>query len=480
MVNHTYDEKISAWLESNRERIMEQWMNLVRIPSVHGEAKPGAPFGEACAQAVKTAADYFAQQGISVRLGENNTYALAHIGEGEKTICLFGHSDVVPAGDGWIFTEPFQPVIKEGMLIGRGCSDNKSGVVASLCVLSMLKELNIPLHNRIQAYVGSNEESGMADIEVFVKNEAMPDLSLVPDSGFPCSLGEKGILRMWTKCGKPLSTILDMRGGNAFNIVLDHVDTVLAPNAALAAELQEKCAGDIAYTLQVEADGTILLGADGVAQHAAHAQSAINATWLTAKLLADCENLNAQDRQIMQTVAELLAGYDGAPLGIAHSDEDFGILTAANGMVAVEDSFLKVSLDIRYGASLDPEKLETGLYTAWEAAGWQIVYMNNRPGFRVDPQSPVPEMLKGIYHQLSGNENGFYFMQGGTYSRYLKNAFTVGTCIRAAGREPLGSFLPKGHGGAHQRDEAIDIEGFFLAIRTLAHYVLACDEHLSK
>ena len=40
-------------------------------------------------------------------------------------------------------------------------------------------------------------------------------------------------------------------------------------------------------------------------------------------------------------------------------------------------------------------------------------------------------------------------------------------------------FLPTGHGGAHQRDEAIDIESFFLGVRILAHYVLACDAHLN-
>lgn len=479
MINQAYDEKMVAWLESNRNRIMEEWMDLVRIPSVRGEAELDAPFGAACAQAVKAAAHSFSRRDIPVCFGEEYRYALAHIGTGDKCIGLFGHSDVVPVGDGWLFTQPFEPAVKDGMLIGRGARDNKSGIVASLCVLAMLKECGIPVHSRIQAYIGSNEESGMADMLTFVEKEAMPDLCLVPDSQFPCSLGEKGILRMWAKCDRPLTAIEDMQGGDAFNTVLDRVKTVLSPNSKLALELQEKCAKASEYTLQTEPNGRILLTAVGVAQHAAYPKGAVNATWLTAKLLASCENLPVQDREILQTVADYLTGFDGKALGIAHSDEDFGDLTAANGMVAVDAGHLKVSLDVRYGAALAPDQLEAGLYAAWQSSGWQIVSMDNRPGFRVAPESPVPHMLKGIYQTLTGSDKPFYFMQGGTYSRYLNNAFTVGTCALHADREPVGGFLPKGHGGAHQRDEAIDIEGFFLAVRVLAHYVLACDAHLN-
>lgn len=481
MINKSYDEKICAWLDANRDCIIQEWMDLVRIPSVKGEAQPGAPFGVQCAEAVRVAADNFARRGIAVRIAPENRYAIAQIGSGEKCISIFGHSDVVPAGDGWLFAQPFDPVIKDGMLIGRGASDNKSGVMASLCVLSMLKECGVPIHNRIQAFVGSNEESGMDDIAEFVKQESMPDICLVPDSGFPCSLGEKGILNMWAKCDRPFSAILDMQGGNAFNIILDRVTTRIAPNDALENELKEKCAGSKEYELQVEADGTICLQAIGVSQHAAYpTKSSVNATWLTAKLLCSCENLPEGDKEILRTPESFFGTFHGEGLDIRHSDPEYGDLTAANGMVTVEDGCMKASLDVRYGAGIEPDKLEALLHKRWQERGWKIVFLKNSPGFRVDRHSPVPELFKGIYKELSGNENSFYFMQGGSYSRYLKNAFTVGCCIIPADKERPGQFIPAGHGGAHQRDEAISIEGFFLAVRVLAHYVIACDEYLKK
>ena len=185
MIDQVLDQSIRQWLKEHREEILQQWMDLARIPSVRGEAELFAPFGKECARAVHQAADYYRAADIPVRVEEGVHYALADLGEGDTTIALFGHSDVVPAGDGWLYTEPFEPVIRDGYLIGRGVGDNKSGVMASLGALRVLKDCKIPLKSRVRAFIGSNEESGMGDIAVFLKKEEMPTLSLVPDSAFP-------------------------------------------------------------------------------------------------------------------------------------------------------------------------------------------------------------------------------------------------------------------------------------------------------
>lgn len=477
MVNQALDAQFSAWLEKNRQRILENWMALVRIPSVQSAPAPDAPYGIPCAQALAKAAELFAGRGMDVRINKEGGYALASCGNGEKTIGLFGHSDVVPAGDGWQFTQPFEPVIQNGMLIGRGAYDNKSGVVASLCVMEMLRACGIKLNSRLQAFVGSNEESGMGDIAAFVQNEAMPDLSLVPDSQFPCGLGEKGILRMWAKCGRTLTAVREFKGGNAFNIVLDQVDAVVDYSEALAAELESKCTEG--YSFCVQADG-IHLSAQGVAKHAAYPEGGVNAVWLLAKLLASCEALPESDRVIFGTVEAFLSSHWGEGIGIAHTDSHFGRLTAVCGMVKVEDGHLMVSIDSRYGTEVDPDALERQLYTCWGEAGWEITHMENRAGYLVEEASPVPGMLTDIFRTMSGRDASCYYMSGGTYGRYLKNAFVVGTNTIHADRSGPGMVMPAGSGGAHQRDEAIDIEAFFLGVRVLAQYVLACDQFLSN
>lgn len=478
MINKRYDEKMTAWLEQNREKILNMWMDLIRIPSVHSAPEPKAPFGPNCARALKTSCDYLKSLNVSVTHNEDAGYLFADYGNGPHSIGLFAHSDVVPVGDDWLYTNPFEPIIRDGMLIGRGSGDNKNGIIASWCILAMLQACDIPVKNRVRVVVGSNEESGMKDIEAYVQNESMPDICLVPDTNFPCALGEKGILRLWAKCDRPLKAIRSMKGGDAFNVVLDRVDTVLEPNEALALELQQRCAGDNRFTLTVNPDGTICLQATGIAKHAAGPQNSLCATWLTTQLLAACEALPSDDRQILSDVANYLQDYYGEALGIAHNDSRFGNLTCANGMVDLEDGHLKVSLDIRYGTEQAPDELEQKLHRAWNHAGFRIVYMDNRPGYTTDPDSPVPAALTAVAEELSGHSMTCSLMQGGTYGRYLKNAFPVGTRISHINTPSAERFLPEGHGGAHQRDEAVDIESFFLGIRILAHYVLTCDELL--
>ena len=476
-MNQVLDARFAAWLEDHRGQILQDWMDLVRIPSVQGEAAPGAPFGAECARALAKAAENFESRGFATRLEKNGGYAIASWGEGEKTIGMFGHSDVVPTGDGWLYTQPFEPLIKDGMLIGRGSSDNKSGVMASLCIMEMLRDCDVKLHSRLQAFVGSNEESGMGDIAAYAERETMPDLCLVPDSQFPCGLGEKGILRMWAKCQKKLTAVRNVCGGDAFNIVLDRATAELERDDALFAQLQADCA-DSGCTVEMTPNG-IRVEAVGVAKHAAYPDGGVNAAWLLAKLLAGCEALPQTDREIFATLEAFQASHWGEGFGVQHEDSHFGRLTAVCGMVKVEDGHLMVSIDSRYGTECDGAVLENTLVRRWQEAGWDTVYMENRQGYLVDESSPVPAMLTALYRQMTGRENGCYYMSGGTYGRYLRNTFIVGTYALPADRAP-GMVMPAGHGGAHQRDEAIDIEGFFLAVRILAQYVLACDRLLQE
>lgn len=478
MISKVYDEKIRAWIGEHREEILQKWMELIRIPSLSGEPEENAPYGKACAEALRKAAGFFAEKGFSVRLEEKYGYGLARFGDGERTIGLFAHCDVVPTGDGWMYTEPFVPVIRDGLLFGRGASDNKSGVMASLCIMSMAKELNIPLKSSIRTFLGTNEESGMADVEAFVRNEKMPDLSLVPDSSFPCSLGEKGILRIWMQCGTELTEIRDFRGGSAFNIVLDRAEVILAPNAALEAELREKIAGNEAYTLNADEDGTLLFAAAGIAKHAAHPAGSVNATWLAASMLSSCGALCESDRNAMAQAAAYFASPWGEGFGISHEDAHFGKLSAVNGMAKVEEGKLSLSLDVRYGTSFCPNELEEKITRATEENGWKITELINRPGFIVDAESPVPETMKNLYREMTGTEKELFYMDGGTYARYLKNAFAVGTWADDPDRQTPRAQLPPEHGGAHQRDEAVDLAGFFQAVRLLMHAVIACDEEM--
>lgn len=61
---------------------------------------------------------------LSIRFGPDAT-------EAAPGILMLGHSDVVPAGEGW-HADPFNPRVADGWLTGRGAADMKGGIAAAL------------------------------------------------------------------------------------------------------------------------------------------------------------------------------------------------------------------------------------------------------------------------------------------------------------------------------------------------------------
>ena len=479
MIDKNIDALFTQWLENNKDKIVEKWIELAKIPSITSEKAEKAPFGVECARALNYAASLFSSEGIESKVYDDGGYALVHYGEGEKTIGLFSHSDVVPVGDGWLFTEPFNPVIKDGSLIGRGVEDNKSGIIASLCLIKFLKDSGINLGSQIDAFIGSDEECGMKDMLAYLAEQKMPDISFVPDADFPCSTGEKGICHLWAKSVKTLRDIKKITAGEAFNIVLDKIEAEIVYSEDLYNELKEKLSGNEKITLSAD-ENTIVLLAKGISKHASIPEGSENAALTLFSLLSECENLCECDRAILKNAAEALSCYYGKGLNILHEDPNFGKTTCTNGMVKIEDEKLMVSFDIRYGDTMDASLLESNSAEALDRLGFEVVYKDNSPGFSIDKDSKIPEVLEGIFAEITGEYQKSVLMSGGTYARKLKNAFSLGTSVILPDRKDKVLQMPDGHGGPHQRDERIDIDGFFTAVRILIHYVIESDKIINN
>lgn len=68
--------------------------------------------------------------------GRSNLFA--SVGPSDAPAILFlGHSDVVPAGDGWA-TDPFVPDVKGGLIVGRGATDMKGGLAAIIAAMGAI------------------------------------------------------------------------------------------------------------------------------------------------------------------------------------------------------------------------------------------------------------------------------------------------------------------------------------------------------
>lgn len=70
-----------------------------------------------------------------------------------------GHFDVVPVGDGWT-VDPFGALIREGKMYGRGVSDQKAGIAASIFAIEAIRRAGLRLQGTVEQSGSVDEESG--------------------------------------------------------------------------------------------------------------------------------------------------------------------------------------------------------------------------------------------------------------------------------------------------------------------------------
>ena len=126
-------------MQINENSLIEDLSAMVRTPSVNpfGTADPKHPAEEAMAQLLESR---MRELGLEVESadvadGRRNVWGrLKGRGSG-PTIMLAGHLDTVGVGG---YDEPFDPVIKDGCIYGRGSCDMKAGLAAYLEVMRLL------------------------------------------------------------------------------------------------------------------------------------------------------------------------------------------------------------------------------------------------------------------------------------------------------------------------------------------------------
>ena len=97
----------------------------------------------------------------SMRFGDVDNLWARH-GDGAPLLLLLGHTDVVPTGplDEWS-SPPFEPVIRDGHLYGRGAADMKGGVAAMVTAAERFVERR-PDHGGSLALLLTSDEEGPA------------------------------------------------------------------------------------------------------------------------------------------------------------------------------------------------------------------------------------------------------------------------------------------------------------------------------
>jgi len=181
------------YIESNRDRFLEELFELLRIPSVSADPAFAGDV-QKCAELV--AKQLEAAGGENVEIIPTEGYPVVYgekmVGPDVPTVLVYGHYDVQPADPLDLWDAPaFEPVIKktdihpEGAIFARGACDDKGQFFMHVKALEAMVQSNA-LHCNVKFMIEGEEEVGSEHLDAFLethREKIAADIVLVSDTG---------------------------------------------------------------------------------------------------------------------------------------------------------------------------------------------------------------------------------------------------------------------------------------------------------
>lgn len=437
---------LAAALERQRAPLLEAIKSLVRIPSVIEEGAPDAPFGRPIEAALRTVLDIAAGLGFRTVYGGGGAYGYAEVGSGPRIAAVLGHVDVVPAGSrsDWQ-SDPFEPLVLAGRLYGRGVQDDKGPTLAALFGAHALMETGAQFEKRLRFIFGTDEENLWRCMQSYLAQEELPALGFAPDSRFPLTYAEKGLLQATLE--GPNDSRVQLAGGTAFNAVAD-----MAEYHGPDAEQVSFALARLGYTHERLSTGIRVIGK---AAHAQVPEEGLNAICGLA--------LGLHAAGIHSRCIDFLAdrvGEDPFGLRIFGDVQDFdtGRLKFTIGMIETAETE-RLSVDLRLPASADKERIAAQLQRLAAAYGLNYCQHNWLAPIHIPRDSFLVRTLLAAYREVTGDMTPPDYSGGATYARAIPNCVAFGAVF--PGREKMG----------HLPNENILLEDLYRAMEIYARAI---------
>lgn len=446
------DAKLNAIIESMHDEMIDTLQKWIRVPSVKGEAAPGAPFGKEVRSMLDMALADCEQMGFKTQ-NFDGYIAHADLGEGsdEDALAILAHLDVVPEGDGWKYP-PYSAVIENGRMYGRGTSDDKGPAVAALYAMKAVKDAGIPLRRKVRLILGCDEESGWEDIAHYNKVATMPRMGFSPDASYPIINIEKGICRLGLHgvLSNEGLQVIAFNNGERPNVIPGRASALVAGDAATVAQAEAAAKKlDIPAEVQLTDKG-VSITVTGISGHAAYPETARNAN---GEMLLLLRELGVQG-DLCLLADKIGLDYKGEGLEISVSDGISGYLTCNLGIIRAGEGGVYATLDIRYPVMTNPDMIIKNVSAS--LPGMRVEAMEVKEPHHVPAGSELVQNLLDAYHEVTGYERKCLYTGGGTYARSLQEGVA------------FGASFPQDEDLAHQANEYADIEGLYKNIKIFA------------
>ena len=465
--NEKHTKQISEYIDNRKNEMLADIARLIAIPSVRGEAEADAPFGKYPKAALKEALSICEKYGFKPKCIEN-AIGYADMNDGELELGILAHMDVVPAADGWI-SDPFEMTEKDGIIYGRGVSDDKGPAIAALYAMRAIKECGIKLKKNVRLILGSDEECGSGDLKYYFDNEKAPAYCFSPDAEFPLINTEKG--RFAPRFSASVNDgegikprVVYFNSGSAVNAVPHFAEMKLfgAEGASVesACEAVTKKTG-VTFTVSYEND-TVTVQAKGKAAHASLPTDGCNAltgmlTLINMLALPACEGT-----KIFEALNKLFphGECDGSSMGLAMNDSVSGALTLSLNVLKFDGNSFDGYFDSRMPVCADDIDVVSLTREKLSEYGIMITEENRTLSHHVDESLPFIRTLLSSYEKFTGKKGECMAIGGGTYVHEIKNGVAFG-CI-----------MPEIDTRMHGANELMPVEDLLISAKIFANAII--------
>lgn len=484
-------------IDEYQEQMIQMLQELVSIKSVEDKPLPNAPFGKGVADAFsymlrKAEMDGFETENVDNYGGhiEFGGYLTDEVGDiiatSDEIMGIIGHLDVVPEGTDWAF-DPYSGQVVDGKIYGRGTTDDKGPIVAVYFAMKALKDSGFIPAKKVRLILGLDEETNWKGMEYYLSKVKPPTFGFTPDAEYPAIHGEKGILvfDLAKKLGKTIQKGLELRtikGGNAANMVADHVRAVVRADKMevyekvkeLAAQYRnENCTveGQKAYGAKLNCKGigkSLEITVQGISAHGARPETGLNAISILMDFLGKLDIINDDVNEFIEFYNQHIGfELDGTSMGCGFSDEPSGKLIFNVGKLEFDAEAVRLNINIRYPVTFKEHMIYAAMVPVMNKYNLGVIKGKVQEPIYIPEDDSMIQTLMDVYKLHTGDEESKpIVIGGGTYARAAKNIIAFG-CV-----------FPGDPSLAHQKNEYIEIEKLLLNAKIFADAIYRLTKEL--
>ena len=432
--------------EEIKSDYLESLKTIVSYPSVLNEGESGTPFGQSIQNVLEKMLEITRSLGFKTYIDPQGYYGYADIGQGAELLAVLCHLDVVPAGDlsDWE-PPPFEATIKDGWIHGRGVQDDKGPSLAALYAVKALMDAGVTFNKRIRFIYGTDEETLWRCMARYNELEETATLGFAPDSSFPLTYAEKGLLQI--KLHGSGSQELAIEAGEAFNVVPAKASYTGNLADSLEVELKKQ-----AFEYERTADTVTVIG---VPKHSKDAAEGVNAIVRLATGLNPLIQHSA-----IQFIAEAVReDATGSSLFGEISDEPSGTLSFNVSGLTINQDKSEIRIDLRIPVLADKDKLVRELSQIAEKYQLRYEEFDYLAPLYVPLDSELVSTLMAVYKEKTNDDSPAVSSGGATFARTMPN------CVA------FGALFPGALQTEHQANERTVIEDLYKAMDIYAETI---------